>query len=237
MLGGALQRIDDAFVMIIRVRLEVRVPHNLLAELHLAIDHRRRLAIAAAEVKADAVAFKMPTQRASFGILRGQFGAAHHLQRVTVVFHADHVVVEFAELIRAIIILQPLGVGVRAAKMNLPTAALPQQKLHHALEVAEIVRLQLVIGREQHRAMMKHRAIGLLERDAHVHRRAGIACRRLKGAVDQNRRAKGRVEFGNKLRFRQKIRVTHFSGRASCSFRVCLASHCRPASGIISWPP
>ena len=48
MLGGAFERIDDALIMIIGVRLKVRIPHNLLAEFHLAIHDRRRLAIAAA---------------------------------------------------------------------------------------------------------------------------------------------------------------------------------------------
>ena len=179
----------------------------------------------------------MPAQWAGLRVLRRQFSAGHYLNRMTVVLHADHVVVEFAEFIRAIIFLQSLRVGIRAAQVNLPAAALPQQKLHHAFEVAKIVWLQLVIGREQHRAMMKHRSIGLLEGDADFYCRAGFASRCLEGAVHQDRRAKGGMEFRKKLRFGQKIHVTHFSGRESCSFRTCLASHCRPASGIISCPP
>ena len=169
----------------------------------------------------------MSANRTRLRIFRGQFGASHHLERVTIVLHANHVVVKFAELVSAIIILQPIDISIRAAQVNLPAAALPQEKFHHAFEVTEIVRLQLMIGREQHGAVMKHGTISLLEADADVHCRAGVTSRRLEGAVHQDRRAKGGMEFRKKLRFGQKIHVTHFSGRESCSVRPTIASQLR----------
>ena len=59
-----LERIHDAVIVILRVRLEIRVPDRLVAEHHLALDHRRHLAVAAAEVEADAAPVQVPPQRA-----------------------------------------------------------------------------------------------------------------------------------------------------------------------------
>ena len=213
--------------MIVRVRLEVWIPHDLFAELHFTINHRSRLAVTAAQVEANAAAIQVPANRTRLRIFRGQFGTRHDLERVTIVLHANHVVVKFAELVGPVVFLQPIDISIRAAQVNLPTATLPQEKFHHAFEVTEIIRLQLVVSRKQHGAVMNHGAISLLEANADVHGRTGIASCCLEGTVHQNRRAKGGMEFRKKLRFGQKIHVTHFSGRESCSVQPAIASQLR----------
>ena len=68
--GGALQRIVDAVEVILRVALYRGVPGDLVAEDHLAVDDRGALAVAGAEVEADAAAFQMAAEgRGGFALL------------------------------------------------------------------------------------------------------------------------------------------------------------------------
>ena len=60
---GAFKRIHDPIEMILWVRLEIRIPDGFLTEDDVAIDYRRHFSIAATEVKADAAAIQMPTER------------------------------------------------------------------------------------------------------------------------------------------------------------------------------
>ncbi len=48
-----VQRGDDLAVVIVRIGLDPRLPHDLLAEDHLPVDHRGHLAIGSTEVKPD----------------------------------------------------------------------------------------------------------------------------------------------------------------------------------------
>ncbi len=69
--GGALQRIVDAVVVILRVALYRRIPGNLIAEDDLAIDDGGAFAVAGAQVEADAAAFQVAAQRrGGFALVR-----------------------------------------------------------------------------------------------------------------------------------------------------------------------
>ena len=61
--GGPPQRIVDAVEMILRIGLRAGVPRHLVAEDHLAIGHGGALAVARAQVEADAEAIQVPAQR------------------------------------------------------------------------------------------------------------------------------------------------------------------------------
>ena len=153
-----------------------------------------------------------------------QFGASHHLERVTIV-HANHIVVKFAELVGAII-LQLIDISLRRL-VNFPPPRC-HRKFHHALEVTEIVQPQLVIGWEQHGAVMNTNH-SLLEADADVHCRASVASRRLEGAVHQIAGRKVGWSSGRNL---IRAKDSHHSFFVRILF--CSANHCKPASGIIS---
>ena len=72
--GGALQGIVDAVEVILRVGLRAGVPGHLVAEDHLAIDDGGALAVAGAQVEADAAAIQVAAQRrGGFALL----GARH----------------------------------------------------------------------------------------------------------------------------------------------------------------
>ena len=55
--------------MVIRIGLEIRIPLNLLTEFHLAINHRRRLAITAAKIKTNATAIEIAPNRTRLDVL------------------------------------------------------------------------------------------------------------------------------------------------------------------------
>ena len=61
--GRLVQRVHDPVEVVLRVRLVVRIPHRLVAEDDPAVDDRRDLAIAAAEIEADAAALEMAAER------------------------------------------------------------------------------------------------------------------------------------------------------------------------------
>ena len=61
--GGAPQRIVDAVEVVLRVGLRARAPRHLVAEDDFAVDHGGALAVAGAEVEADAAALQMAAQR------------------------------------------------------------------------------------------------------------------------------------------------------------------------------
>ena len=81
--GGAAQGVHDLVVVPLRVGLPGRIPGCLLGEHDLAINHRRRLAIAGAQVEPDPA----PVQVAAQGgarLVRGRevgLGCGDHLER------------------------------------------------------------------------------------------------------------------------------------------------------------
>ena len=69
--GGALQGIVDAVVVILRVALYGRVPGDFIAEDDFAIDDGGALAVAGAEVEADAAAIQMTAEGSGGLVFRG----------------------------------------------------------------------------------------------------------------------------------------------------------------------
>jgi hypothetical protein len=61
--GGAPQRIVDAVEVILRIGLRAGVPGHLIAEDHLAIGDGGALAVAGAQVEADAAAIQVAAER------------------------------------------------------------------------------------------------------------------------------------------------------------------------------
>ena len=73
--AALLQRVHDAVEVILRIRLVVRVPDRLFAEDDAAVDDRRDLAIAAAEIEPDPASFEMTAERLGFRVLRREIAA------------------------------------------------------------------------------------------------------------------------------------------------------------------
>ena len=187
--------------MVIRVGLEVGVPDDFLAELHFAVDDCRRFSVAAAEVESDPATVEVAADRPGLGVFRRQFSAANHLDRLPVVPNTDHVVVKFAERICPVMFLKPGHEALGTAQVDFPAATLPEQKLHDTLDMPEVVFRKRVIPREDHCSMVENGPVGLLQCDPDIDRRASVACGLLEGAVGQDSRAVGGVEFREEFRF------------------------------------
>ena len=77
----ALQRIVDAVEVILGIGLAAGVPGHFLAEDHFAVDDGRGLAVARAQIEADAAAFEMPAERGDGFALLGHAIVIHVLDR------------------------------------------------------------------------------------------------------------------------------------------------------------
>jgi hypothetical protein len=86
-------------------------------------------------------------------------------------------------------------------QVDFPTASLPEQKLHDTLDMPEVVFSMGVIPREDYSSMVKDGAVGLLQCDPNIDRRVSVSCGLLEGAVGQDSRAVGWVEFREEFRF------------------------------------
>ena len=115
--------------MILRVGLEIRIPLRLLAEDDFAINHRRRLAIAAAEIEADATTFQIAAQRIRPCAFCGDVAGANDFDRMIIHPFADDLGIKFPGGVIAIMRGQPGRKISRAIEMNPPTAARPEQEL------------------------------------------------------------------------------------------------------------
>ena len=93
---GLLQRVHDAVEVILRIRLVIRIPDRLVAEDDRPVDERRDLAIAAAEIEADAATVKMTAERPRLRVLGRQIARVHDLQRMIEHPLADQVGIESA---------------------------------------------------------------------------------------------------------------------------------------------
>ena len=68
--GGAADGVQDALVVVVRIALVARVPDHLLAEDGFAVDHGAGLAVAGAQVEADAAAVQVAPERHGGFLLR-----------------------------------------------------------------------------------------------------------------------------------------------------------------------
>ena len=126
--------------MIAGVGLRTRLPDDLFAVDRLAVNHRRNLAVGCAQVKADPAAVQVAAQRpAAFGGGRHFVRRAYHDgEGVLVNFLAHKVIVKLPRARRRIDLLNVLSDVGRPAHIDLPAAALPEQKLHKALGILQV---------------------------------------------------------------------------------------------------
>jgi len=134
-----LQRVDDAFDVVIDVLLEIGVPDHLFAVDGLAVDHRRTLAVGAAEVEADPAAVEMSAELEPDLLRRRglRIGTAGHGERVIVDFFADHGVIEFPRAVGRVNLRQLVDQFRSSSHGQLPAAARPEQELDDALDIAQ----------------------------------------------------------------------------------------------------
>ena len=147
-----------------------RVPHHLFAEHDLAVDDRAGLAVARAEIKADAAAVEVAAERRGHLLgIRHSLGARHdYLERV-LVDAAHEVEIELARSCRRIDRLDVLPDCGWTAHVKLPPTALPQQGLHEPLDVEQ--RGSQVSGRWRHHRCRecRDRAVAPFKRQTQWH--------------------------------------------------------------------
>ena len=138
--GGAFQGVLDALNVVLRVLLEIRVPHDFFGENHFPVDHGGALAVGAAQVKADAVAVQIAAQRHGAGIFLRQFlhGYLLHLNRGAVNLLADEVPVKLTDAALAVAGGQHVRNGVITGNKDDVAALLPQQEFHDAFHIGFI---------------------------------------------------------------------------------------------------
>src|SRR5262249_49982566 len=73
--GGAPDRVVDAVEMVLRVGVRLRLPNDFAGEDFLAVDHRRRFAVASPRVKPDAVTLQVPPDWRRAFLLFGESAA------------------------------------------------------------------------------------------------------------------------------------------------------------------
>ncbi len=170
MRGRAPQRIVDAVEVVLRVGLRAGIPRHFLAEDHLAIRHRRALAVAGAQVEADPVAVQVPAQRRGGFPLRrrGVEAALRERHRPPVDALAHELEIEGAGAFRRI-----HGAQIFAPVRGVPgdgdatAALLPQQKFQQPLDVAAVQRGVPAFRRQDAGAEHRDRPVAALQRQGH----------------------------------------------------------------------
>ena len=158
------QRIHDAVEVILRVGMKIWIPHSLLAEHDLAIHHRGHFAIASAEIEADAASIEMAPERFGHSTRRRKFMRDDNLDGMVVNFLADDVRVELARGRLAKVLRQLVADCLRPIEKHTPAAPTPQKELHQPLDINKIARRTGRTLGKNLRRKIKHRAIGLLNR-------------------------------------------------------------------------
>ena len=156
----------------------VRVPLDLLAPDDAAVDDGGHLAIAAAEIEADAAAVEVPAERRAVRIARvgdpsrrpPRSGARGRARRRCTSRSARRALAE----VSAQPLIDQRGGGV---EVDAEAAARPERELDQALEHAEVGGGGGVIAREQVGPEARDGASALLERDAHPDRAPGVRAR------------------------------------------------------------
>ena len=172
----------------------VGIPLRLLAPHDAPVDDGRHLAIAAAQVEADAASVEVPAERRRGVRTRGRKVAGRHdLDRVIVDALADDLGVEAA--VRGVAIIRPQSFrhAGRRVEMDPEPAVRPQRELDQALEHREVRVGRFGIGaRQQGRRQARDRAVLLLEREA----RLGRVARRARVLLKRTPGERGRAKEG-----------------------------------------
>ena len=139
---GLLERVVDPRDVVGRVLLEIRVPRDLLGEHDLAVDDRRSLPVAAADVEADPAALEVAAHReprvAFLRELLGGDGLDAERPAVDLVPHER--MVEFPVPAGSVDGRQVARDLRRPRDTDRASAPLPQQELEESLGVAEAER-------------------------------------------------------------------------------------------------
>ena len=194
------QRRDDPLVVVGWIGLFDRLPHDLVAEDRLAIDHRRDLQIGRAQVEADAAAVQVASQRLTALACRGRFisAAAHHGERMAVDLLAHEAIIELARAVRRIDPGDVFSDAARPADGDLPAAARPQEELRDPLGVGQVGFKAGMTIRERHRLVARHGAVGAFQGDDQRHALAGSRDLCSESPVDECCGSKFRLQRGNK---------------------------------------
>ena len=166
-LGGAAERVHDPAPVVVGVGLVVGVPLRLLAPDDAAVDERRHLAVAAAEVEPDAAPLEVPAEVRGARALRRKRRGGHDLDRAVVDALADDLGVEASRRGVAKVPAQPVDELGRRVEVDAEAAARPERELDQTLEHSEVV----VVGPRRARGEevcreAGDRAVPLLEREA-----------------------------------------------------------------------
>ena len=136
--GGTPEGVHDLVDVPLRVRLVRRVPQDLLAEHHLAVDHGGGLAIARTEVEADPAAIEMAAQGDGGLALGRELGLrdTDDLERDAEQLRPHERGVEDARGLGRVVPGQERDQGGRPVDVQPRAAARPQQELAQALHGA-----------------------------------------------------------------------------------------------------
>ena len=168
------------------VLLEVGIPDHLVGEDHLAVHHRRALAVGAAEVEADPAAVEVAAE-GLLGLAHG-WELLHRLDPDRLPEHAaaHEVAVEGAEALLGVGLREHARDGIAALDQDRAAALLPQQELDQPLDVLAVER-GVRRGRGQDARLVGERGPVLPdERDPQVHGAPRGAHPRVVRAVPQD---------------------------------------------------
>src|ERR1017187_9941125 len=199
--GGPLQRIVHTVVVILGVALHGGVPGDLVAEDDFAFDDGGALAVAGAQVEADAAAIQVTAERrGGFALLgAGVIGHAVDGHGAAVDAFAHEAVVEGARALRRVDGAQVAGDARFAGNGDAAAAFLPEQVLQKAFGVAMVDGDVVAVVRQDGGAEDGDPTVTALQCDG---QRTGAAVLRecAIGAVPERGRQELRVEYGAKFR-------------------------------------
>ena len=177
MLGGGLQRGDDALIVIVGVGIHLGEPDDFLGIDALAVHHSGDLAVGAACVKTDAAALQMAAH-----LLGGVLGLGHLVHQHDlkgVLKDVGHVIKVEVLLAAGGVSLLQIVVGVLVAGYIYLEAALhPQDGLDQTVHIV-VIRLGHLWGAVNKGVAGGHLAVGTLHSDGH-----GLLGRFQEGAVE-----------------------------------------------------
>src|SRR5579871_1343320 len=188
--------------MVLRIGLPAGIPGYFLAEDHFAIDQRRALSIAGAQIEADPAAVQVPSQRChGFSLTR---------QAVKLYMFDDHGPPVYAlahelEIERAAARLRIDTTQVCrdtriAANRDAIAALLPQQEFQQPFGVPLVPSGILAFMRQHRRPKYRRRAVRAFERDAERRGLTALFGLRLERAIPQRCRHEFRIQDWTEFR-------------------------------------
>ena len=214
--GSRAQRGHNAVIVILRVAVGLREPHDLLVIDALAVDDGRDLAVAAAGVKADAAALGVAADGLGRVLRRGQDIHRDDLEGVLIdVGHKVKVKLTLAAL--AVDILQIAVQLLVALDIDAKAALHPQQRLDKPLDVV-VVGLAQRLGAVDEGVHRGHLAAAALHSDAD-----GLFRVSEKAPLKAQKGDKPRIKLGTVFEWAVNAKKLH-DGPSSCGIGICIQS-------------